>query len=61
MGNYSYAIKLTYLEDNPRLFQEIRPHVRPDDVSFSAKADLDVLPKTTTVVIASGFSIPNRL
>lgn len=49
------------MEDDPRLLQEIRPHVGPDDVPFPAEADLDVLPKTTAVVISSGFSVPDRL
>ena len=49
------------MEDDPRLLQEIRPHVCPDDVPFPAEANLDVLPKTTTVVVSSGFSVPDRL
>lgn len=53
--------KSAYLEDDPRLLQEIRPHVCPNDVPLSAKADLDILPETAAVVISGGFSIPNRL
>lgn len=58
---YHYSGRGTHLEDDPRLLQEIRPHVCPDDVPFPAEANLDVLPKTTTVVVSSGFSVPDRL
>lgn len=51
----------TNLEDDPRLLQEVRPHVGSDDVPFSAEADLDVLPEAAAVVVARGFRVPDRL
>ena len=53
--------KTVYLKDNSGLLQQIGPHVCSDDVPLAAKANLDVLPKSTAVVIPGGFSIPNGL
>lgn len=50
-----------YLEDHPWLLQQICPHVCPNDVPPSTKADLDILSKTTAVVVSNGFSISKRL
>ncbi len=49
------------LENNPRLLQQVRPHVGTDDVVTSAEADLNVLSKATAVVVSSGFCISNGL
>lgn len=49
------------MEDDPRLLQEVRPHVGPDDVAFFAEAYLDILPKATAVVVSGRFCVPNRL
>lgn len=51
----------TDLKNNSRLLQQIRPHVGTYDVVASAEADLNVLSKTTAVVISSGFCITNGL
>lgn len=54
-------VSATHLEDDPRLLQEVSPHVCPADVSFHPEADLDVLPKAAAVIVPGGFSIPDGL
>lgn len=51
----------THLKDHSGLLQQVGPHVGPNDVVPFIKANLNVLPKTAAVVIASGFSISNGL
>lgn len=51
----------THLEDHSGLLQQVGPHVGPNDVVPFVKANLNVLPKTTAVVIARGFRIANGL
>lgn len=55
------ATSQTDLENNPRLLQQVRPHVGTDDVVTSAEADLNVLSKATAVVVSSGFCVSNSL
>lgn len=52
---------MTHLKDHPGLLQQICPHVGSNDVPLSAKTNLNVLPKPTTIVISCGFSITNGL
>lgn len=50
-----------HLKDHSGLLQKVGPHVGPNDAIPLVKANLNVLSETATVVIASGFSIPNGL
>lgn len=50
-----------HLEHHPGLLQKVRPHVGSDDVVVSVEPDLDVLPKTTAVVVPGSLRIPDGL
>lgn len=49
------------LKNHPRLLQQVRSHVGPDDVVASAEADLDIFSKATAVVVSGGFGVSNSL
>lgn len=51
----------THLEDHPGLLQQVGPHVGPNDVVLLIKANLNVLPESAAVVVASGLGVPNGL
>lgn len=45
------------LENNPRLLQEVGSHAGTDDMEALVKVDLDILPKTTRVVVAGSLGV----
>lgn len=60
-GEGRMAEPATHLKDHPGLLQQVGPHVGPNDVVLLIKADLDVLPESAAIVVASGLGVPNGL
>lgn len=50
-----------HLKHHSRFFQQICSHVGTDDTKAGVKADFDVFPKATAVVISGGLCISNGL
>lgn len=50
-----------YLKHNPRLLQQVGPHVRPDDTVLLVEQDFNVLPKATAVVVPDGLGVSEGL
>lgn len=50
-----------YLEYNSRFLQQIRPHVGTNDMESFIKANLNVFPKATAIVVSGCFSIADGL
>lgn len=60
-GEVQWLSPATHLKDHPGLLQQVGPHVGPYDVILFIKANLNVLPKSAAVVVASGLGIPDGL
>lgn len=56
-GTVHHTCIVPYLKHNSWFLQQICPHVRPDDVIPPIKANLNVLPESTAVIIPGGLSI----
>lgn len=50
-----------YLKYDTRFLQEICPHVRTNDAILLIKANLNVFPKTTAIVIPGGLGVTDGL
>jgi len=55
------SIMLPHLKYNARFLQQICPHVRTNDVIPLIKADLNVFPKSTAIVIPGGLGVTDGL
>lgn len=53
-----YGCNLKY---NSGFLQQVRPHVRPDDLMPPVEPDLNVLPEATAIVVSGCFGISNSL
>lgn len=61
MSSSQTVKSIFHLKNHPWLFQKVCPHVSTNDLVFFVKADLSVLPESTTVVISGCFCISNGL